>query len=64
MRLKKILSITNLATTAIALNDKINEDTNKIPSITNLATTTANTENKIPNVSNLLQKLTMTQKLV
>ena len=35
-----MLSLTNLATTATAINAKINEVKNKIPNITNLATTT------------------------
>ena len=62
--LKKILSITNLATTA-ALNAKIKEAKNKIPNITNLATTTALTavENRIPNVSNLVKKTDCNTKI-
>ena len=61
----EITSITNLATTT-ALNAKINEVKNKIPKTTNLATTTALTtvEDKMPNSSDLVQKLTITQKLV
>ena len=59
----KIPGITNLATKT-TLNAK--REIGEIPGITNLATTTALTavENKTPNVSNLVEKLTMTQKLI
>ena len=61
----KIPDITKLATNT-SLNAKINEVKCQITSINNLATTTVLTsvENKIPNVSNLVEKLTITQKLV
>ena len=61
----KIPDITKLATNT-TLNAKINEVKCQITSINNLATTTVLTsvENKIPNVSNLVEKLTITQKLV
>ena len=61
----KIPDITNLVTNA-SLNAKINEVKGEIPNNTNLGTTTALTavENKIPSVINLVQKLTITQKLV
>ena len=57
--------IANLATNA-SLNAKINGGKGKTPSITKLATAAALTavKNKIPNVSNLVNKLTITQKLV
>ena len=57
MRLKKITSITNLATTT-ALNAKINDVKNKFSNSTSLATTIALTavENKIPNISNLVKE--------
>ena len=61
----KIPDITKLATNT-SLNAKINEVKCQITSINNLATTTVLTsvENKIPNVSNLVEKLTITLKLV
>ena len=61
----EITSITNLATTT-ALNAKVNGVKNKIPNTTNLATTTALTtvKDKMPNSSDLVEKLTLTQKLV
>ena len=61
----KIPDITKLATNT-SLNAKINKVKCQITSINNLATTTVLTsvENKIPNVSNLVEKLTITQKLV
>ena len=61
----KIPDITKLATNT-SLNAKINKVKCQITSINNLATTTVLTsvENKIPNVSNLVEKLTITLKLV
>ena len=57
MKLRKIPTITNLATTT-ALNAKIDEVKNKIPNVTNLATITPLTgvKNKIPKFSNLIKK--------
>ena len=48
------------------LKQRLKEVKGEIAGITNLATTTALTavENKTPNVSNLVEKLTMTQKLI
>ena len=48
------------------LKQRLQEVKGEIAGITNLATTTALTavENKTPNVSNLVEKLTMTQKLI
>ena len=66
MMLKKVPSITNLATTS-DLNAKMNEVKGKISNITNLATTITFTavENKISNVSNLVKKTQkITQKIV
>ena len=48
------------------LKQRLKEVKGEIAGITNLATTTAlfAVENKTPNVSNLVEKLTMTQKLI
>ena len=62
----KILDISNLPANS-SLNAKINEVKGEIHNISNLATTTtalAAVENEIPNVSNLVEKQTITQKLV
>ena len=61
----KIPDITNVAIKT-SLNPKINEVKGEISNITNVGTASALAfvENKIPSVSNLVQKLTITQKLM
>ena len=61
----KIPDITNVAI-KFSLNPKINEVKGEISNITNVGTASALAfvENKIPSVSNLVQKLTITQKLM
>ena len=60
----KILSITNLTTTA-AFKAKINETKSKIPGITNLASTNPlnAVENKLLNVSNVVKKTDYNTKI-
>ena len=61
----KITGYLNLATKTTH-NAKINKVKGEIPNIRNLVTKNAlnAVENKIPSVSNLVQKLTITQKLI